>query len=250
MLPLLAIIFLCCSGRAAALDHAEAAAIPKGSFKPMFGSEGQDLSVNAFWMDKTAVTNAAFAKFVAKNPTWKKERVGRDWADKNYLSHWRSTNGSALPNARDTNRPLTNVSWFAAQAYCEERGGRLPTTLEWEYAASASKTKRDASKDAVFQEQILEWYSKHGSTGVHETNFYGISGLHGLIWEWTSDFNAFFVAADNRQDGDQIKNFFCGAAATNAANREGYAAFMRYALRGSLSANFNLGSLGFRCVYD
>ncbi len=228
--------------------------IPRGSFKPLFGANGVMLEVKAFLLDEAPVTNEEFFRFLAKEKSWQKGKVSLEFTDKNYLSHWPLKGKASAPKRGEEKRPLTSVSWFAASAYCEAKGGRLPSTLEWEYAAAASNDKRDASADAKFQEKVLRWYTTQtpapGPTGEQEANFYGVRGLHGSIWEWTSDFNAFFVTADNRQDGDQSKNFFCGGAATGAAARDGYPAFMRYALRSSLQANYSLNNLGFRCAYD
>lgn len=101
--------------------------------------------------------------------------------------------------------------------------------------------------------KILEWYSKPASenlrkVGEGKPNFFGVYDLHGLIWEWTEDFNSVFVTADNRQDKDQLKALFCGATGLGA-DRLNYSAFMRYALRNSLRGHYTLPNLGFRCAY-
>jgi formylglycine-generating enzyme required for sulfatase activity len=79
---------------------------------------------------------------------------------------------------------------------------------------------------------------------------YGVEALHGLVWEWTDDFNALFVTGDNREDGEKNSKFMCGSGATGSARREDYAAFMRYALRSSLTPRTGLINLGFRCAYS
>lgn len=85
--------------------------------------------------------------------------------------------------------------------------------------------------------------------GAHKPNFYGVSDMHGLVWEWTSDFNSVFINGDNRQDGDKSSGMVCGAGATGSNSREDYAAFMRYAMRSSLQAQFAQPNVGFRCAY-
>jgi formylglycine-generating enzyme required for sulfatase activity len=122
--------------------------------------------------------------------------------------------------------------------------------------AAASEIKANASRDPDFVEQILKWYSlpagmqKLREVGQGHPNFYGLYDLHGLVWEWTQDFNSVFVTGDNRQDGDKSLATVCGAGATDASSRSDYAAFMRYAMRSSVEARFSQGNLGFRCAYD
>lgn len=222
--------------------------LPEGTFAPLFGLDvGQKaFPVAAFRLDVRPVTRAEFAAFLAANPQWKRERAPRTLVDAPYLSGF----GAAQPAA-----PVTQVSYFAARAYCEWKQGRLPTTLEWEYAGAADETRRDASREAEFVERILGWYGKPNRADDllqpgSPKNFYGVEAMHGLVWEWTDDFNALFVSGDNRQDGDANAKFMCGSGATGSARREDYAAFMRYAMRSSLTPRTTLPRLGFRCAYD
>jgi formylglycine-generating enzyme required for sulfatase activity len=225
-------------------------ALPAGRFAPLFGlDEGQSaFPVAAFRLDVRPVTRADFAAFLAANPKWQRGAAAPAVADQRYLETF-AADGGASPAA-----PVVEVSWFAARAYCASKGGRLPSTLEWEYAAAADETRRDVSRDPEFAQRILDWYSKPARPGDLERagsprNVYGVEALHGLAWEWTEDFNAIFVSGDNRQDGDKNPNKMCGAGATGSARREDYAAFMRYALRSSLTARTALPNLGFRCAY-
>jgi formylglycine-generating enzyme required for sulfatase activity len=74
--------------------------------------------------------------------------------------------------------------------------------------------------------------------------------MHGLVWEWTSDFNSVLISGESRQDVDVERNLFCGSASINATNLMDYAAFMRFAFRGSVKANYSIRTLGFRCSKD
>lgn len=228
--------------------------IPAGGFLPLFGvSPGQkELPVSSFDIDRFPVTHRDFGQFLISHKEWAKEKVPKIYADDKYLNDWHGLNFKReLAEA-----PVVNVSWHAAAAYCEAKGGRLPTVLEWEYVAAASATKPNASRDSEFNAQILAWYSKptsaHGPrrVGKGAPNYYGVHDLHGLVWEWTSDFNSVFISGDNRQDGDKSTSMVCGAGATGASSRSDYAAFMRYATRNSLRAQFNQSNVGFRCAYD
>jgi formylglycine-generating enzyme required for sulfatase activity len=234
---------------------ADAVRVPPGDFAPLFGlDKGQKaFRVGEFWIDRRPVTRDRYADFLSAHADWRRDRVPEIYADRQYLTNF----DGDRPHPGQDEYPVTYVSWFAAQAYCRTRGGRLPTTLEWEYVAAASQTEPNAAKDHAFVESILGWYARpsQGDLGLapvgDETpNYYGIENLHGLVWEWTSDFNASFITADNRADGDRSKSFFCGTGATGAARREDYAAFMRYAMRSSLGPEFAQGNVGFRCAYD
>jgi formylglycine-generating enzyme required for sulfatase activity len=178
--------------------------------------------------------------------------VKRLFADEGYLSHWA---GELEPGAAQLDQPVTRVSWFAAKAYAAWQGKRLPTTDEWEYAARAGFTMLDGPKDPEFRAAISEWYGSPSPSTLPaaasgRANVLGIRGLHGLVWEWTSDFNSAMVSDEGRTGGSVERQLFCGSGATGAVDPGDYAAFMRFGLRSSLKASFTIHNLGFRCAKD
>jgi cytochrome oxidase Cu insertion factor (SCO1/SenC/PrrC family) len=207
--------------------------------------------VASFEIDEHAVTNAEYLEFVRTHPEWRRSRVAPVLADAGYLRHWAGDldPGAQAPPAS----PVVDVSWFAARSYLRSVGKDLPTVDQWEYVAAASATRRDASRDPAFLGRLRQWYGRPtperlAAVTTAPRNVYGISGLHGLVWEWTLDFNSSLVTGESRTDSDLDRTRFCGSGAAGAANFEDYAAFMRYAFRSSLEANYTVGNLGFRGV--
>lgn len=254
MRRLLATLLLALS--AAALADGPAgryAGLPGGVFQSSLQYEDakQGVRIAPFALMRRPVTNAEFLAFVRANPQWRRDRVASVLAEPRYLSHWQSPTGlgpGALPE-----QPVTQVSWFAANAYCESLDARLPTWSEWEYAAAADETRRDARKDPAWRERILAWYSKPSNqalprAGLQAPNAWGVQDLHGLVWEWTDDFSSLLVAGDSRNQGDADRMKFCGAGALSMADRDNYAVLMRVAMLSSLEARDTTLNLGFRCA--
>ena len=237
---ILAILFSGCLSAHAV----EMANIPGGSYRPLYLKKDTPMiSVKPFQIDKTPVTNAEFAQFVKANPKWQRGNVSVKQAESNYLKQW-DKNG---PKAADTNKPVTNVSWFAAHAYCAAQGKRLPTNDEWEFVGLASELQANGSNEPSYNRTILSWY-ENGSKGLknirqNKPNFYGVYDMHGLIWEWTSDFNSSQITSGTLKAAD-----FCGSGAVNSSDPSNYAAFLRYGIRTSLQPNFVLHNMGFRCA--
>lgn len=253
-LLLLAMVVMCLLGGVSS----QRASIGPGSFIPLYGvSESeQTVLVKAFKIDAFPVTNRDFLSFINEHSDWLPTAVPRVLAEEKFLKHWNRQEGKIVPLEGDLDKPVVNVSWFAASDFCRSRGGRLPTVFEWEYVASASDKKRDASRDPEFVQQLLAWYAapQGGDSlrvvGKSKPNIWGVYDLHGVIWEWVADFNSIFIAGDNRRDGEQLKNLFCGDSAASSSDRANYAAFMRYALRNSLRGEYTMENLGFRCAYN
>ncbi|MCG2419170.1 formylglycine-generating enzyme family protein [Aequorivita sp. F47161] len=221
-----------------------------GVYLPLYGAEGKTVKVAPFLMDALPVTNADYLKFVQENPKWKKSNVKSLFADKSYLAKW--TDDTTFTGLKDA--PVNNVSWFAAKNYCECQGKRLPTIDEWEYAAMADENVPDARKIKTYNQYILNWYETpktfNKPVGSTFKNYWGIYDLHGLVWEWTQDFNAVLISGESRKDVDKDANLFCGSAAIGASDLMNYAAFMRFAFRGSMKARYSSQNLGFRCAKD
>ena len=243
----------------------ETARIAGGEYRPLYRQpvpgRGRDtllrrvvpVVVAPFLLDRRPVTNSEYAEFLRGHPEWLRSRVSRLFADRSYLRHWA---GDLDPGpAAPPDRPVIQVSWFAARAYCAARGQRLPTVAEWELAAAADETRRDASRDPAFLARLRDGYALPApavlpAVGGGRPNAWGVEDLHGLVWEWTLDFNSALVSGESRGDASLERSLYCGSGASNAADFTDYAAFMRFAFRSSLEASFTTASLGFRCACD
>ncbi|WP_405295071.1 formylglycine-generating enzyme family protein [Algibacter sp. Ld11] len=223
----------------------------KGSrYIPLYGRDSTVVEVKDFEIDIYPVTNADFIIFLKENPKWQKSNILTLFSDKSYLANWMSN--LELKSTENLNSPATYISWYAAKTYCECQGKRLPTVDEWEYIAMADETTKDARVKPSFNKKILAWYeaphSNENTIGLHPKNAWGVYDMHGLVWEWTLDFNSVLITGESRKDVDKDSNLFCGSASLNATDLMNYAAFMRYAIRGSLKAKYSMKNLGFRCV--
>lgn len=226
--------------------------IPTGSYLPLYSGNNKPEVVQAFYLDQYPATNKDFQKFVLENPEWGKTGIKKLFADTGYLKHWNSNTGL---DAELKNSPVVNISWFAAQKYCECQGKRLPTTAEWERVAAVGWTIENGKKEAGFQQWILDMASKRQQkpiphVGTTRKNFYNVWDMHGLIWEWTYDFNTALTTGESRGNSSLDNTLFCGGGSYQSGDVENYAAFLRYALRSSLKAKHVLQNLGFRCASD
>ncbi len=226
--------------------------IKGGSYIPLYGRDSLKVTISDFEMDVYPVTNQEFLEFVKQHPTWQRSQIKKLFADNSYLINWKSD--TELNDSQLLKAPITNISWFVAKDYCECQGKRLPTIDEWEYVAMANKTVADARKLESYNKFILGWYEKpktfNNEIGSTFKNYWHVYDLHGLVWEWTLDFNSVLLSGESRKDVDKDTDLFCGSAAIGATDLMNYAAFMRYAIRGSLKAKYSMKNLGFRCVKD
>ena len=176
------------------LPGPEMAMIPAGEFQ--MGSndtEADDdeqpvrmIYLDTFYIDRYEVTNAQYKQFVDANPLWQKDRIPSEYHDGDYLKHWEGNN---YPESKE-NHPVVYISWYAAMAYAEWAGKRLPTEAEWEKAARGGLVEKaypwgnsiDPSK-ANYSAEIEDTTS----VGNYSANAYGLYDMAGNAWEWCLD---------------------------------------------------------------
>lgn len=173
--------------------------------------------LNDYMIDNTPVTNADYIKFIEDGgyksyKFWLDE--GWQWVNNNGIEaplYWeRDDKGSwfkcdfkgkrFIENFPD--EPVTNISFFEADAYARWAGKRLPTEAEWEKAACWDEDKGVkrlypwGDEDPTdFNCNLLEsriWSPADVFTYEMGKSYYGCYGMIGDTWEWTgSEFTAY-----------------------------------------------------------
>lgn len=174
----------------------------------------KEVFIDAFWIDKTEVTNSQFCVFL--NEKGNKIENGIQWFEPGYghrgvvYGYIEEINGEYMPLPGYENLPVIEVSWYGANAYCEWIGGRLPTEAEWEYAAKGPRNNiypwgnefdgslvnyRDYSfdfdnhgKDTSFSDNNPLW-TEVGSY-PEGASWCGVLDLAGNVHEWVNDWYA------------------------------------------------------------
>jgi gamma-glutamyl hercynylcysteine S-oxide synthase len=132
-----------------------------------------------FEIDRTPVTNEAFAQFVAESGAepplyWERDGEG-GWVS--------AAMGRRTP--LDPGRPVVHVDFAAADAFARWAGKRLPTELEWEAAA------RGADRDRANLDH-LAWEPVAAGAYSDAASDCGAVQMLGDVWEWTtSHFTAY-----------------------------------------------------------
>lgn len=149
---------------------------------------GHDVTVSDFFIDTLDVSNRRFSEFVEAVPAWRKERADKSLHNGRYLEHW-SENG---PPERLLDHPVTFVTWQAAVAYCAWRGKRLPTEVEYEWAAQDGVSAIEYPWGNSPPDNDLVNWSGNGIRGTvpvgsYPPNARGLHDMSGNVWHFTAD---------------------------------------------------------------
>jgi formylglycine-generating enzyme required for sulfatase activity len=164
--------------------------------------------VSTFCIDRTEVTVDAYRTCTKCTPpnAYRGER-----GSNSVFCTW------GRPNAG--NDPVNCVDWEQAKAFCESRGGSLPTEAQWEFAARGPEGRRypwgreepDATRANLCGEECTRFLAQHefgtftpianwrdqfegtapvGSFSLGATPGTGLHDMAGNVWEWTADWYA------------------------------------------------------------
>jgi len=146
------------------------------------------VKIRSFYLDRTEVTNAQFKSFIERHPEWQKDKIPAAYHNGKYLQQW---TGNNFPAGQET-YPVVFVSWYAAVAFCQDLGKRLPTEAEWEYAARGGLKGKsfpwgDEIPDKTRANFLASGLNAPTAVGSYPANGYGLFDMAGNVWEFLAD---------------------------------------------------------------
>lgn len=186
-----------------------------------------EVSVAAFSIGATVITNAQFAAFVSDSGyvtegerfSWSfvfaghlpddfeetRGVVGTEWWRQVYGATWFSPEGPHSNIETRSDHPVVHISWSDAEAFCKWSGTRLPTEAEWEYAArgglpgmafpwgndlepSGEHRMNVFQGDFPAQDSGADGFTGTAPVRSFAPNGFGLYETTGNVWEWCSDY--------------------------------------------------------------
>lgn len=250
----------------------------------------RDIDVAAFALDRTPVTNAAFASFVAETGhVTAAERADPAGSARFVMSkgpvdlhdpskwwtfvpgtNWRKPEGLGSSTAGREEHPVVHVGFEDAAAFAAWSGKRLPDEAEWEAAARGGLVAEkyawgeDWSPGGTLMANVwtgsFPWYfareGRPGTTavGTFPANGYGLVDMIGNVWEWTrTPMHQPKACGCTPPSADAV----AVAVGTALVLKGGsflcageYCARYRPAARIALTPDSTTGHVGFRCAAD
>jgi len=235
------------------------------------------VSVSAFRMGATEVTNAQFLNFL------KSRRIGSGGSalteggvtktliySNLHGLQYKTESSSWVIEPGFENHPVVRVTWYGANEFCRWAGGRLPTEAEWEWAARGGS--QSAGVRTLFSGGNLEdstavaWYrfntkslpDGHKDTqpvGTKAKNSLNLYDMSGNAWEWVSDWYLPYIVTPQpdpkgMSDADALESGITDKVRRGGGWADDDVNALRVSRRDHTLPDLNLGSCGFRIVKD
>ena len=160
---------------------------------------------------------------------------------------------SACSYSTEADQPRNCVNWYDAQAFCEARGGTLPSEMQWEYAARGVESWDYPWGNTYDAERVIgEDDPTYGGTRTAPVgsrpdgaSWVGAMDLSGNVWEWThTRYDPYpYEESDNGyNNGDVSTRVLRGGSFNNPAR------YLRSADRVFGFPSYYFNYFGFRCA--
>lgn len=160
------------------------------------GSPAHIVYLDAFYIDRHETTVAEYIEFLNMLGSNNCERKSclREEQGKVVAQWIKSVDGQYQAQLDFETRPIVDVSWWGAQAYCQWQGKRLPTEAEWEKAARGTDERLypwgndwTPGRAAAFGDRADGVYPLDVATHPGDVSPYGAYDMLGNAQEWVLD---------------------------------------------------------------
>ncbi|MGB8579578.1 MAG: SUMF1/EgtB/PvdO family nonheme iron enzyme [Candidatus Sulfotelmatobacter sp.] len=200
--------------------------------------------VDAFELAVTQVTNAEYAAYLRTTGL----PAPPSWND---------------PNFKHPQQPVTSVSWFEADHYCQwlssqtARSYRLPAEAEWERAARGDLEQKDFpwgnQPPEALPNYATRWQTGPEPVARYAPNSFGLYNICDNVHEWCSDWydpNYYATSPDRNPRGPDLHSGTGQRKASRGGSWRHHVKVSRCSARSSIPPEFQYADYGFRIAAD